>query len=102
MNISKETTYRELHLIRGLNENDRRVVGINMSGGMANAVEICVKVLQLPSLSQLGDIYMKHKEEQAVAQQVTTIVNNATDAVANGPSWNTGGKEVNESYAIPL
>lgn len=61
MNISKETTYRELCQIQGLTEADRRIVGINMSGGVSNAIEICNKVLQLPALSELGDIYMKHR-----------------------------------------
>lgn len=101
MNISKETTYRELHLIRGLTEADRRNVGINLSGGVSNAVEICVKVLQLPSLSQLGDIYMKAKEEQAVNTQVKTIVDNATQ-MANQQSFNAGRNALNDSYKIPV
>lgn len=101
MNISKETTYRELHLIRGLTEDERRQVGIDLSGGVSNAVEICTKVLQLPSLSQLGDIYMKHKEDAAINQQVKSIVDNAT-FMANQQSFNTSNANVNESYKIPV
>lgn len=101
MNISKETTYRELHLIRGLSEDDRRQVGINLSGSVSNAVEICVKVLQLPSLSQLGDIYMKHKEEQAVQNQVREIVDNAQQQVEQ-MSFRPAGGPINESYSIPV
>lgn len=61
MNISKETTYRELCQIQGLTEADRRLIGINLSGGASNAIEICNKALQLPALAELGDIYMKHR-----------------------------------------
>lgn len=63
MNISKETTYRELCMIQGLTEKERRVVGINLSGGITNAVEICQKVLCLPGLMELGDIYAREKEK---------------------------------------
>lgn len=101
MNISKETTYRELHLIRGLSEDQRRQVGINLSGGVSNAVEICVQVLQLPSLSQLGEIYMKHKEEQAVETQVRQIVDNAQQQVEQ-MSFSPSGGTVNTSYAFPV
>lgn len=69
MNISKETTYRELHQIQGLTEYDRRMVGINLSGGVANAVEICNTVLQLPALAEIGDIYLKYKQESVVSTQ---------------------------------
>ena len=62
MNISKETTYRELCQIQGLTEADRRLIGINLSGGVSNAIEICNKALQLPALAELGDIYMRHRE----------------------------------------
>lgn len=101
MNISKETTYRELHLIRGLTEDERRQVGINLSGGVSNAVEICNKVLQLPSLSQLGDIYMKAKAESAIDNQVREIVDNVT-TIANQHSFSMSNKPVNESYKIPV
>ncbi len=69
MNISKETTYRELHQIQGLTEYDRRMVGINLSGGVANAVEICNTVLQLPALAEIGEIYLKYKQESVVSTQ---------------------------------
>ena len=53
--------HSQLHQIQGLTEAERRVVGINMSGGVANAIEICNTVLQLPALAELGEIYMKHR-----------------------------------------
>ena len=68
MNISKETTYREMCMIRGLTESERREVGINLSGGTVNAIEICSKVLQLPALARLGDIYMQDKNKVVAVQ----------------------------------
>ena len=100
MNISKETTYRELHMIRGLSEQDRRNVGINLSGGMSNAVEICNKVLQLPALAELGEIYMRERNKDAVNAQVKEIIHNA-ETMVNGESFRPAGGEVNYSYAIP-
>ena len=48
-NIAKETTVRELSAIEGLPESKRREVGINISGGPVNAIEICVEVLDMPT-----------------------------------------------------
>lgn len=48
-NVSKETTIRELAKIEGLSEQQQRIVGINLSGGIANAIEICTTVLGLPT-----------------------------------------------------
>jgi hypothetical protein len=53
MNISKETTFRELSSIRDVPENIRRSIGINLTGGLVNAVEICCNVYKLPSFNDL-------------------------------------------------
>lgn len=39
--------------MEGINENDRREVGVNLTGGKTNAVEICEKILSAPSLDEL-------------------------------------------------
>ena len=61
MNISNETTYRELHAIQGIPDHKRRQIGINLSGGIVNAVEQCHELFQLPTLIQLDQIYSEHK-----------------------------------------
>ena len=61
LNISKETTHLELAGIKGLTELDRRMVGINMTGGKSNAVEICTTVFKAPSPTELLDLYRKQK-----------------------------------------
>lgn len=52
-NISKETTYRELSQIRDIPDNIRRSVGVNFSGGIVNAVEICCNIYKLPTFNDL-------------------------------------------------
>lgn len=53
MNISKETTSRELCKIQGIDESVRRQVGINLSGGHVNAVEICINMYGAPTMDTL-------------------------------------------------
>lgn len=48
-NIAKETTNRELVSIDGLNEELRREIGIDISGGPINALAIAHKVYGLPT-----------------------------------------------------
>lgn len=48
-NVSKETTLRELARIEGISEKYQRIIGINLSGGVANAIEIGVMALGLPT-----------------------------------------------------
>ena len=57
LNIAKETTARELSSIEGLPEHKRREIGINVSGGPVNAIEICVEVMGLPTPIEWLDIY---------------------------------------------
>ncbi len=49
-NISKETTKKELISIEGVDEFTRRMMGINLSGGATNAVELCNNLWGMPSL----------------------------------------------------
>ena len=51
LNISKETTLRELCKIKGIPEFVQREAGINLTGGHVNAVEICNNILQFPDMN---------------------------------------------------
>jgi len=53
MNISKETTHRELIGIDGISLHERKMSGINLSGGQTNAVEIATTLFGLPELDTL-------------------------------------------------
>jgi hypothetical protein len=66
LNISKETTYRELYRIKGVSEEIQRKTGINLTGGKTNAVEFCMDIHQLPSFRELLEIYNKRNPERAV------------------------------------
>lgn len=57
MNISKETTHRELIGIEGVSLYDRKMAGINLSGGQTNAVEVATTLFGLPQLDQLLDAF---------------------------------------------
>lgn len=50
-NISKETTLRELSRIKDITEREQRIIGINLSGGVVNAMEIGNMAFGLPVLS---------------------------------------------------
>jgi len=49
MNLSKETTMMELAKIEGISASRQRLVGINLTGGPANAIEILVEVMGAPT-----------------------------------------------------
>lgn len=61
LNIARETTNRELVSIEGLSEETRRDVGINISGGPINALEIAHKVYGLPTAYMWGEEIKRRK-----------------------------------------
>lgn len=56
-NISKETTAMELHDIDGVPEAVRRSVGVNLTGGAVNAIEICQRIYNLPTSNKLLEAF---------------------------------------------
>lgn len=66
MNISKETTAQELCYIQNVPEIYRRAIGVNLSGGFVNAVEICMQVYGAPSFNALLAEYDAQQGEQSV------------------------------------
>jgi len=62
-NISKETTYREIIKIEDVSEYDKRMMGLNLSGGHTNAVHIASVLLGLPTMHQFFEKFTEdHKE----------------------------------------
>jgi len=53
MNISKETTLRELCMMRDIPEEVQRAQGINLTGGTTNAMEIVRTLYNAPSMDTL-------------------------------------------------
>lgn len=61
MNLSKETTMMELARIKGMTGDRQRLVGINLTGGPANAIEIMSEVLKVPGPIEMLELYMLSK-----------------------------------------
>lgn len=53
LNIARETCLMEFSRMKGVRETERREVGVNLTAGRVNAVEICEKILKAPTLDQL-------------------------------------------------
>lgn len=53
LNVSKETTKRELCKIQGKDESSQRRMGLNMTNPMGNANEIACDILDLPTYDNL-------------------------------------------------
>lgn len=64
LNLSKETTMMELARIKGVTGAQQRLVGINLTGGPANAIEIMTEVLHVPTPVEMLELYRQHKEKQ--------------------------------------
>jgi hypothetical protein len=64
LNVSKETTKKEIIEIEGVDENTRRMCTINLSAGHVNAVEICTKMLGMPTLDQMLEAFQNDQIKQ--------------------------------------
>ena len=59
LNISKETTAMEMARIRDVPEWMQREFGINLNGGVANAVELCTTMFKVPSPDQMLEAFRR-------------------------------------------
>jgi len=59
MNLSKMTTMYEVGRIAGVTASDQRLVGINLTGGPVNAIEIMTGTMKAPDPWQLLDAFEK-------------------------------------------
>lgn len=57
MNISKETTKKEVISVENVDEQTRRMCTINLSAGHVNAIEICTNMLGMPSLDEMLEAF---------------------------------------------
>ena len=63
LNISRETTLYEMYKIKGCNEYQTRMAGINLTGGHVNAVEIAVDIMKAPSFDRmLAEFLVDHPD----------------------------------------
>lgn len=62
LNISKETTFRELCKIAGIDEEIQRRVAVNMTAAKTNSVAICREVMNYPTLDEMYDALMEERK----------------------------------------
>lgn len=60
-NVSKETTFREVITIEGIDETLFRKQNMNLMSGDVNAIEYCVNMFQLPNLDEMLEQYISNK-----------------------------------------
>lgn len=65
-NISKATTRKELIAIIGITEQQRRMQGINLSGGPTNGAEFCQEIFKAPTFDKFYERYLKDRDSEAV------------------------------------
>jgi len=49
--------------IKGKTDEDRRVFGVNLTGGRVNAVELSQIIFDAPSLDAMLEGYLEHKRD---------------------------------------
>jgi phosphoenolpyruvate synthase/pyruvate phosphate dikinase len=65
MNVSKETTSKELIKVQGVPDRVARMQTINFSGGPTNAVEFCTTMYGMPALDTLLAEFKAHMQSKA-------------------------------------
>lgn len=61
MNLSKETTKLEFCKIKGVPTHKQQLIGINITGGPANALLLSTSVLKAPTPQMLLEAYLENK-----------------------------------------
>lgn len=64
LNIARETCVMEFSRMSGISEQYRREVGVNLTAGRGNAVEIGQKILGAPSLDDMLAKFQAHKAKK--------------------------------------
>ena len=62
MNMSMETTERELVAVTGVDEVPKRMAGLNLTAARTNAVECSNTFFKFPTMNEVLDEYRKQKE----------------------------------------
>lgn len=70
MNISKETTVKELVEVEGIPDETMRMQGINLSGAQSNAAEFCQTIFKCPQFFDLLDMF---ERDLAVDQNLPPV-----------------------------
>jgi len=69
MNLSKMTTMYEVGRIAGVTASKQRLVGVNLTGGPVNSIEIMTDVMKAPDPFQLLEAFEKELTVQETPAQ---------------------------------
>ena len=61
LNMSRETTVRELVSLKNIDEENRRMEGLNLSGGRTNATSVMMNLFNCPSLFDWHETYLNNE-----------------------------------------
>ncbi len=61
LNMGRETLVMEFSMIKGVSEYHRRELGVNMTAGLVNAVEICQKTMKGTGFDDMLKAYKESK-----------------------------------------
>ena len=64
-NVSKATTAIEVLEIEGVSDKTRRELGINLTGGKVNAIDFCVRGMNMPYLDEVLDDFDEFIKEES-------------------------------------
>lgn len=70
LNIERSTMAMEFCGIKGVPEAVKREMGVNLTAGRVNAIEICQKILKAPTMDMLLAAYVDQKAAQGNVVQV--------------------------------
>lgn len=73
MNLSKMTTMMEVGRVAGVLPSKQRLLGINLTGGPVNAIEIMTDVMRAPNSWQLLDAFREELEAEEAGETVREL-----------------------------
>ncbi len=79
-NISRQTTKKELISIDGVSDFNRRMQGINLSGGDSNSVEFCTNIFGMPTMSIWIKAFRDKQDTAIVQEEYKALKNNVATA----------------------
>lgn len=62
MNLSKETTMGEMCRVQGVTPARHRILGVNLTGGPVNSIEIMTEITGLPSQFKMLELYQQRRQ----------------------------------------
>lgn len=98
-NQSKETTAKEMGKIKDIDETTQRAIGINLTGGHVNALEISCAAFKAPTLDTLLQAFKEQLPKSRAKPELTQALLRESDAGHTGfeiPNFDAAAEEAVE------